>query len=334
MKKYILNFAGLAFTSLLISSCYSPKFMVDDDVYLVKNSALPVGESLTDESTYASYRNSREADGVSRYYYDDDFFFWRQRRPFSGSHWFLSTGYYNPYFMTHPYGSFSHFGTPYFSPYMFGGINPIYMVDPFGSPYGFYPTAYNFAYMGGMYSPYYGGFYGNPYGGFNNGGNYTANYNHHSGPRGTLSGFGNPNSRSSGGSVIKSANTAGKNVSARQFNTQQRLDRSSNVGNNIRPESTTKPSRTSVQNTPVRYSPTTDSANRPSGRVNIGITDAPRATPNPQGRNNTINRTSPVHQGGRQGGEIRPSNMGNGSGSSGPGRSGGAPAGGGGNRRN
>ena len=333
MKKYTLNFAGLALTTLLLSSCYSPKFMVDDDVYMVKNSMLPVGESLTDESTYASYRNNREADGVSRHYYDDDFFFWIQRRPFFGTHWMLSMGFYNPYFMTNPYHSFSHFGTPYFSPYMFGGINPIYMADPFGSPYGFYPTAYNFAYMGGMYSPYYGGFYGNPYGGFYNGGNYTVNYNHHSGPRGTLSGFGNPNSRSSGGSVIKSSSTAGNNVSARQFNTQQKLDRSSNVGNNVRLEQTVRPSRTSAQNNPVRYSPTTDRANRPSGRVNIGITDAPRDTPNPQGRN-TINRTSPVHQGGRQGGEVRPTNTGNGGGSTGPGRSGGAPSSGGGNRRN
>jgi hypothetical protein len=330
MKKYQLNFTVLVFAALLLSSCYSPKFMVDDDVYLVKNSALPVGESLSDESSYASYRNTREAEGISRHYYDDDFFFWRQRRPFFGTHWMLSMGYYNPYFMTNPYGSFSHFGTPYYSPYMFGGINPIYMVDPFGSPYGFYPTAYNFAYMGGMYSPFYGGF--NPNGGLNNGGNYSVNYNHHSGPRGTVSGFGNPNSRTNVGNVIKSVGSSGTNINGRQFKTQQKLDRSANIGNNLRNETNLKPNRTSIQSTPVRYSPTTDKANRPSGRINVGVSESPRTTPNSQMRNSN-NRTSPNQiPGGRQGGEIRPSNTGGG-GSNGPGRSGGSPTGGG-NRRN
>ena len=57
--------------SLLIASCYSPKLLVDDDVYVLKSNELPVGESLNDETSYSTFKNKQNAGMVSSNYYNN-----------------------------------------------------------------------------------------------------------------------------------------------------------------------------------------------------------------------------------------------------------------------
>lgn len=74
MKSFLyLAFIALSFSTL--TSCLSPKTLIDDDVYVVKNSALPVGESLNDESSYSSYRYKRDNNLLNSSVYMTDQFY-------------------------------------------------------------------------------------------------------------------------------------------------------------------------------------------------------------------------------------------------------------------
>lgn len=209
--KSIGIFAGLlGLIAIGTSSCYSPQFMADDDVYVVKESALPVGESLNDPISYSAFRNNKKNRSLSSTYYNDLNNFLIVSNNFSSRYWLFSMGFYNPYLRNY------NFGIPYCSPYMYGGCSPLYMIDPFGSMYGFYPISNYPMYFGGNY------FFGNNYGyfnnynpnetGFNNYGGITAAYNFHSGPRGTLSGVANPGGRSTGTIVLKSSSPISSNA--------------------------------------------------------------------------------------------------------------------------
>ncbi len=209
--KSIGIFAGLlGLIAIGTSSCYSPQFMADDDVYVVKESALPVGESLNDPTSYSAFRNNKNNRSISSTYYNDLNNFPIGSNYFSSSYWLLGMGFYNPYFRNYA------FGIPYCSPYMFGGCSPVYMIDPFGSMYGFYPISNYPMYYGGNY------FFGNNYGYFNNYNPYgtglhnyagsTTAYNFHSGPRGTLSGVANPGGRSTSSVVLKSSSPITSNA--------------------------------------------------------------------------------------------------------------------------
>jgi len=212
--KSIGIFAGLlGLIAIGTSSCYSPQFMADDDVYVVKESALPVGESLNNPTSYSAFRNNKNNRSISSTYYNDLNNFPIGSNYFSSSYWLLGMGFYNPYFRNYA------FGIPYCSPYMFGGCSPVYMIDPFGSMYGFYPISNYPMYYGGNY--FFGNSYGyynnynnyNSYGtGFNNYGGATTAYNFHSGPRGTLSGAANPGGRSTGPVVLKSSSPISSNA--------------------------------------------------------------------------------------------------------------------------
>lgn len=203
--KSIGIFAGLlGLIALGTTGCYSPQFMSDDDVYIVKESALPVGESLNDPRNYSTFRNHKINRSVSSTYYNDLNNFGFGGNYFSSSYWLLGMGFYNPYFRNYS------FGIPYCSPYMFGGCSPVYMIDPFGSMYGFYPISNYPMYYGGNY--FFGNYYGynnyDPYGtGFHNYGGSTTAYNFHSGPRGGLSGIANPGGRSTGPVILKSSSS-------------------------------------------------------------------------------------------------------------------------------
>ena len=338
MKKFVVRYSMLVLTAFLVQSCYSPKFMVDDDVYVMKNSTIGVGESTSDETTYASYRKQRDNRSVSSNFYHDDMLRHHQRSRF----WHIGIGFNNMCYRP-GFGSSFYFGTPYYSPYMYGGINPIYMVDPFGCPYpyGFTPMAYDPWFYGYNnfygYSPWYGQGWNNNSWNNNNFGNSnpTVYFNHHSGPRGSLSGIGNPGGRSSGSAVVKSIQSP-NNTSFSQNNAvnvrQKRIDNTVNVGQSIRETGTIKPSApVTVQSVRQnRLTPTTDRNIRPSG---VPTTNSP-------GRPGLNNSTSPgrnsnspsrMENPGTRINDNRPSGINNG-GNSGGGRSGGAPASGGGRR--
>lgn len=336
MKMSAIQILFLALTAFLVQSCYSPKFMVDDDIYVMKNSTIQVGESTSDETSFASYRKQRDNRAVSSHFYNDDLFMNPHFRP---RFWHMGFGMNNMFYRP-GFGHMSSFGFPYYSPYMYGGINPIYMVDPFGSPYGFHQMAFDPWLYG--HNGYYGNSYWNNNGWNNNGwnnngnvGNPVVHHNHHSGPRGSLSGIGNPGGRSSGSSVVKSVHSPNSNGYSQ--NTlgnvrQKRIDNTSNVGQSIRESNALKPTTpVSVQSIRQnRLTPTTDRNVRPSG---VPVT----ASPSRPGINNagTPSRTNstPVRMEnpGLRGNDVRPSGSGS---SGGSGRSGGAPASGGGSRRN
>jgi hypothetical protein len=163
--------------SVLITSCYSSKSIIDDDVYVVKANTLPVGESLTDEASYSTYlyRNHHEVEANTSYYYD------RQTLNYSNF-------YFSPYFIGSngmgysPYGINGQppfFGSSYGINYPYGGY---YGDNGYGGN-GYYGNNYGYGYYGNNYygNNYYGnnyysnGYYGNGYYGNNYGYGYYGN---------------------------------------------------------------------------------------------------------------------------------------------------------------
>jgi hypothetical protein len=302
--------------------------MVDDDVYMMKNNKLPVGESLNDETSYASYRNNRDNRTVSSSFYDDEFL---ARDRFHRDIWMFSMGFGNPYYNNWMFGSRPNWGFPYDSPYMYGYVNPLYLYDPFGSPYGFYPTAYNPWYMGGNYGyGFNGGYYGYGNGAgytFNNSGNTYTSYNHHSGPRGTTAGFGNPSNRLQG-NTVKSINSNLNEVSSYNNRTsiQPKVDNNTVIGDNYKPTGNNFSRGGSVFSKPeVSYKPTSDRGIRNPSTINSGEIRGNHPSQSPQ---RTIEMRN--NGGGRIDSPSR-SNSGN-SPSNGNGRSGGSPSNTGGRR--
>lgn len=328
MKNWRLIFL-FGTVGLMLQSCYSPSLMVDDDVYVMKSSVLGVGESTSDEASYASYRQQRDNRAVSSHFYNDDVFFHRNRHRF-----FLMNagfGFQNPYFRP-GMGMYYGFGSPFYSPFMFGAYDPFWGYDPFfmNSPYGFNSFGNPWS-MGGY--GMYGGYGWNTFGMVGNNSswnNTTTNYNHHSGPRGSFSGIGNPSGRSTGTQVIKSIqspNQSNPNLANGQLVQQKRIDRSVNVGQTVRDNTTnTIKLPNSVQAVrQVNLTPSSDRGIRPSGAGSSPA--AGRTLTNSQ---NSPNRNSNTN--------IRMENPGPSRGASGSGggisggssgRSGGAPASGG-----
>jgi hypothetical protein len=224
--KVTLYLSSFVLLGGVLCSCYSNRMLVDDDVYIMKNAELPVGESLIDETNYSTYKYKQDR-GVTAnaYYYDpyniaamnacgcDPFYFsafdcgWGSRNyGYSG----LNDMYYG-------YGYHNAFGR-----YLFG---PGYM-NYGASQYGYY---------GNMFSPYY-----NPYGGFYFGNSYSSPYfftnsmfygtnvypysnanniisnsgsiyNSHSGPRGSISGYSNSGNRASVYAIKAHSSSASSN---------------------------------------------------------------------------------------------------------------------------
>lgn len=285
---YKLAFISI-FTASSLSSCYSPKFMVDDDVYILKNNKLPVGESLNDESSYASYRHQRTDETVSSSLYDDEFI---NRQNFHRDIWMFSMGYNNPYYNNWMFGYRPNFGFPYNSPYMYGYVNPLYMYDPFGNSYGFYSPAYNPWYMGGNYG--YGSNWGmngngNPMGYNNYSGNYTVQYNHHSGPRGSNAGFGNPAGRLQGITLKSTQQPNNNNGLISRNSAPKRIDNSVVVGQYSKPI-TASPSRNNNNSRlNVNYKPTSDRGIR-NPTLSSSSVESRSTQHSPSGQRNTDSR--------------------------------------------
>lgn len=233
--KVTLYLSSFVLLGGVLSSCYSNRMLVDDDVYVMKNSELPVGESLTDETNYSTYKYKQDR-GVTAnsYYYDpyniaamnacdcNPFYFtpfdcgWGTRNyGYSGlNDLYYGYGYYNafgrylfgPGYMNYganQYGYYGNMFSPYYNPY--GGF---YFSTSYSSPF-YYNNAifYNTNPFG--YNPYsYGN--SNNFGYSNEYGNSNVVYNSHSGPRGSLSGYSNSGNRSNG-YVIKSHSSVASN---------------------------------------------------------------------------------------------------------------------------
>jgi hypothetical protein len=189
-------FLGISASLMVLSSCYSTRPIGDDDLYVVKNSALPPGESLTDETTYSTYKYRKNRNDVSNsYYYERNNYFFQ---PYSvTSFWYPSTSW-------GMYAGHNHMMIGYmYQPYGYSH----YAYDPFYyNPYFYRPPA-NYGYS---YSTYYNDPYAQyPNNGLNGGSNLTGQNpnqykNTFSGPRGSISGIANPQGRQSISSQVKS----------------------------------------------------------------------------------------------------------------------------------
>ena len=302
--------------------------MVDDDVYMLKSNKLPVGESLNDETSYAAFRNKRNSNENTTRYEDEQ---WRMRRDFHNSFgWSYGLSMFQPY----PFGYYPncHGVSSYFYPYSYNPCNPYFAYDPFGSPFGYSPYYNSYGYNPYGYNPY-------GYGNSNYGNNYnptpTVLTNHHTGPRGTIGGFGNPSGRLEG-NTLKSMSPGGSFGKPAQNNLvgQRKVDNSVVIGQNITTPSKVVSRPTSTQETrTIRYTPTNDRVTRP-----VGTTPS---NPNMRGGNGTTvpnsgrtieirnERTTPSIN---NGGGSRGNSGGSGSSGGGSGRSGGGSTSNGGRR--
>lgn len=189
---------SVVITGLFLTSCATSESFVNDDVYSVRPSELPIGESTADETSYASFKTRKQGNVNDRMTYSDEMalrnrqnclnqYRWYDGCGCSYSEWqrssryspqnYLSRGTFwvSPYMgMGFSYGNFPPY-SPYssyyngFYPYnSFGGYNPY--GGYWGSsnyPYYYYPTMWNDPYYGhgmGFGYPFYGGTNGYPYG--------------------------------------------------------------------------------------------------------------------------------------------------------------------------
>lgn len=265
MKKSIFNFLAIGSSLAILSSCYSPKFMVDDDVYVLKANEIPLGESMNDETSYSNFRENRR-NGVNSQYSNDYYIvnnsfnngWYGNNMMFGTNSWFRPSFaiFYNPYmgYSYDPYGYYYGYGYPYFGHYGYNYYDPY---SYYGGNYGYYSPFFN---------PYFGpgSSWGNGGNGWNFGnGNSTVAYNHHNGPRGSITGgFGNPN-RLESHSKVKS-NVLSQPGGAK---TPVRINNSDVVGRNSGGSKVTPSSRpvtTSGTLNPGRSSGTTTAVNNRS----------------------------------------------------------------------
>lgn len=205
--KNVFNLSFVISGLLLLTSCYSSKMLVDDDVYVVKNNALPIGESLTDETTYATYKNRKNRNKESNNYYRDNrnYLYDNNCNHLSYDPFGCGCSYYawNMYSNYYPYGYgrpslyYGHGFNYAFGSYAYDPFTGMYFYDPYYfNPYGYYPGS---VYGGSFYAGNYGYGLGNiTYGAP------AIHSNQHSGPRGSISGFGNPAGRNNNNVVLKS----------------------------------------------------------------------------------------------------------------------------------
>jgi len=195
--KSIAYFSMIILGVLSLTSCFAPKTLVDDDVYLVKNSALPVGESLTDETSYSSYRFRRDNNSYGTNVYQGDFA--------SYSFYSMDICFYN---------SVSGFRNRNF---MYGT-----RMNPWGTPYFSFDYGYAYAFLGKTYLGYYGALgYLNytPGNNYDNGFYTSTGYsgtpefkNAFSGPRSSISGFSNQYGRQNPTTLKSSSYNSGNST--------------------------------------------------------------------------------------------------------------------------
>ncbi|HLU88011.1 MAG TPA: hypothetical protein VKZ44_09675 [Taishania sp.] len=221
---------SLAIISIIVSSCATTDSFVTDDVYSVKPSELPIGESLTDETSYASFKTRKLGNTDDRLTYADELAMNQRQNCLNQWRWTANCGCsYNDWYNNSPHSpGNSMFGprmrwapmigmyySPYYSSFSYGyGFGYGYGMPPYyGHPY--YGYGYNPYGMGyGGYGMGYGGFgYGSPYYGYNNpyyGYGYGYPYGNYGYGYGGYGYGGNSNGWSNSGGTIGSTNTIRK----------------------------------------------------------------------------------------------------------------------------
>lgn len=218
MKTINISLAIIGITSLLssCSSIYNGNLSGGDDLYSVKETAVPLGESINDDLSYASYkyqkqqanRNSNTAQNTVYSNNYADFY-----SPYANNY-YGGMGFRHPMFSfgLSNYGYYSCYGYPSYLSY---GYNPYYgwgtyPYSSFGygyghSPYGYNPYGYNpYGYNPYGYGYYGNGYYGNNYYGNNYYGNSSNNNwnNNSSGNTSTGIHYSGPRSNNSGGGIV------------------------------------------------------------------------------------------------------------------------------------
>ena len=297
-----MNSKALVFSlltvSVLFSGCASYPDLIDDDVYVIGTGELPVGESLTDETSYAHYReNRRNEEDLS--YFNDRGVFYQPMYP----------GYYPYYAMTYsPYWNswgcntgYSSWYHPYGCDFYYtSGWNPYYGMY---MPYSIYGYSYGLNY-GNYYSPYYFGsiqnYTGTPTQPI------TVSTNHHIGPRGSWVSNVNPSNRpNSQLGVLKSSQSnvtppvysvsrsESKRIKNRSFQlNEQRKEKSPLIHQERLKDNPTLPSRV---NGPVQYNST-----RPIQRVNPTTHERPVRYNNPPSAPRQTPASRPTPSSGRR----------------------------------
>lgn len=316
--KVTLYLSSFVLLGGVLSSCYSNRMLVDDDLYVMKNAELPVGESLTDETNYATYKYKKDRGVTANSYYYDPYNITAMNNCNCNPFYFtpFDCGWGNRYFgsfrlyeMYYSYGYYNAFGHNYMNQFSY-------------NPYGYYGSAYGFLYnpygfsAGSYMSPFYYNtsmYYGNnPYYGMNGfayGGNYVGNngtiYNQHNGPRGSIGGISNNENRNNS-SVVKSPSTfASANgsttvVSKPQSNRSVAGDRQKPQVRNDQglPKSNARPAISSVKPSQTRPSYVSSSA-RPGAS---GTSNSVRQTP--VRGTTTRPTTEPINRGTTSGGSV------------------------------
>lgn len=202
---------------VVLSSCASSNKFMSDDIYVLKPNAMPLGESSADETSYVAFKQRQEGRNVSKQVYANQFDqnritqcyrqpFWTRDCGCSYAQWMYGSPYSSmnqPAFgMYQPYSSWGH------PSYVMSAGNGFQMYSGYSNYYNPYYgySSWNYPYMYGNYYNGYGwggnsnGWNGNSNNSWNNNG-YQYQANHHSGPRGSSSGFVNPNGRNYGGTL-------------------------------------------------------------------------------------------------------------------------------------
>lgn len=199
---------SIVITGLFLSSCATSESFVNDDIYSVRPSELPIGESTADETSYASFKTRKEGQANDRMTYSDEMAMRNRQNCLEQYRWYdgcgcsytewLRSSRYSPqnnfnrgmfwgnsgFGMGFAYGNFRPYS--YYSafyPYnSFGGYHPYLGYWGYSSmnmyPYHHSPYMWNDPYFGygmGFGYPFYGGgmygYYGYGLGGYGYGGN-------------------------------------------------------------------------------------------------------------------------------------------------------------------
>lgn len=212
---------SIVITGLFLTSCATSESFVNDDIYSVRPSELPIGESTADETSYASFKSRKQGDANDRMTYSDEMAMRNRQNCLDQYRWYdgcgcsytewLRSSRYSPQSNMHnwlysgrpqfglsfAYGNFrpySYYGSfyPYnsfggYHPYVgYWGYNSMYMYPYHHSPHMWYDPYFGYG-MGFGYPSFYGGgmygYYGYGFGGYGYGGNMNgwSNSGHNSG---------------------------------------------------------------------------------------------------------------------------------------------------------
>ncbi|MEZ4889759.1 MAG: hypothetical protein R2779_04095 [Crocinitomicaceae bacterium] len=187
MKYFI---PSVAILSLIFTSCSTTKYFDTDDIYSVRTSELPVGESTADETSYAAFKARKEGKTNDRMTYADEMALINRQNCLEQWRWTSDCGCsYSEWSRYSRFSPYNRYGVMGRNHYMFSNMYPYASYFPgFSMGMGYYyghlyhqPTfnSSSWGYYGwghNMYSPYYNMYdpYYNMYAGV---GNYYGHYN-------------------------------------------------------------------------------------------------------------------------------------------------------------